>query len=379
MGNSSSGGGGTTTCGGTIQSNDYQCCSRNGSSCIGGVISIDGSKCVIPKSMSCPNPPPPPPPPPPPKQQAPPPPRQQAPPPPRPPPPPPPCSYTGWQNSGVCTASCGGGKITQYRNSTTNDCTGQQYQEQTVNCNTQSCPPPPCSYTYSDSACSGPCGPGKGTFTRTYRSTNNPCSGSAPPTEKKTCDMPTCPPAVYGGWTDSSPCTKTCGSGTKTQKRTCTDKGAGDCDPNQTSQTVPCNTQACPPAVYSAWKDSSTCNKTCGTGYKTQTRTCTDKGAGDCDPNQTIQTIPCNTKACPPAVYSAWKDSSTCDKTCGSGTKTQTRTCTDKGAGDCDPNLTNQTIPCNTQKCPPAAYSPWTDSSSCTKTCGSGTKTQTRT
>ena len=57
---------------------------------------------------------------------------------------------------------------------------------------------------------------------------------------------------VHGGfseWGEWSPCTLSCGSGTKETARTCTNpepEHGGDNCTGEFSQTVDCNTQSCP-------------------------------------------------------------------------------------------------------------------------------------
>ena len=53
---------------------------------------------------------------------------------------------------------------------------------------------------------------------------------------------------------------------------------------------------------WSTWEEYSNCTKTCGTGQKSRTRTCTDpapSGRGKNCVGSTSETIECNTNACP--------------------------------------------------------------------------------
>ena len=79
----------------------------------------------------------------------------------------------------------------------------------------------------------------------TYGCANGACKSAPPP------PPPSCSPtnATLSGWTDTSSCTKSCGGGTKTQSRSC--QGTVSCGGTNfctgpSSQTVSCNTQACP-------------------------------------------------------------------------------------------------------------------------------------
>jgi hypothetical protein len=80
-------------------------------------------------------------------------------------------------------------------------------------------------------------------------------------------------------------------------------------------------------------------------------------------------------------VVSDWGAYSACTKTCGGGTMTKTRTVITPAAngGTACPPLT-QTDPCNTQECPvDCEVSGWSDFSACSLPCGGGTQTRTRT
>ena len=65
--------------------------------------------------------------------------------------------------------------------------------------------------------------------------------------------------------------------------------------------------------------------------------------------------VPCNTQPCLPTncVLGPWTDSTSCSKLCNSGTKIQTRTTMTPAinGGTCGP--TSEEVPCNTQPCLP--------------------------
>ncbi|MDP3764068.1 MAG: hypothetical protein Q8Q95_00395 [bacterium] len=81
--------------------------------------------------------------------------------------------------------------------------------------------------------------------TCSYGCSGGSCNPAPPP------PPPSCSPtnATWSGWTDTSSCTQSCGGGTKTQSRTC--QGTASCGGTNycvgpSTQTVSCNTQACP-------------------------------------------------------------------------------------------------------------------------------------
>ena len=54
--------------------------------------------------------------------------------------------------------------------------------------------------------------------------------------------------------------------------------------------------------MWSAWGEYSTCTKTCGTGQKSRTRTCTNpapSGGGSTCPGSTSEMTDCNISSCP--------------------------------------------------------------------------------
>ena len=233
-------------------------------------------------------------------------------------------------------------------------------------------------------------------MTRTRTILSLPCNGGAncpPLSETVACNTHACPvPKVdckVSNWCSWSSCSKTCGGGSKTRSRSIVTypSGGGAACPalteSATCNTQPCQTQ-CKVSDWGAW---SSCSKSCGGGIKTHYRsviTAPCNGGASCPPLS--ESVPCNTQACPTPVnckVSDWCSWSSCSKTCGGGVKTQTRhilTQPSNGGAAC-PALT-QTVPCNTQSCPAprveCKVSDWSAWSKCSKTCGGGVKTQTR-
>lgn len=178
-------------------------------------------------------------------------------------------------------------------------------------------------------------------------STPSPSTSSSTPSKQ---DVP-----VSGGWSDwitSSECSTSCGEGTRTMVRTCTNPtpsiNGKDCIGESTKQEK-CNLKPCP--IWSEWQNVGTCSKLCGEGTVQQIRKCLNKELGaDCDVSQT-QVITCNSQSCPTPIWSEWRNVGTCSKLCGKGTVQQTRTCINKDIGaNCD-EFQKQQIECNTQDC----------------------------
>ncbi|KAL5020052.1 hypothetical protein ScPMuIL_002944 [Solemya velum] len=244
---------------------------------------------------------------------------------------------------------------------------------------------------WTPGSCSVTCGGGVRTNTRTC---TNPapqysgagCDGDDKQTE--TCDAGYCP--VDGKWSDWTPgsCSVTCGGGVKTNTRTCTNPapqyGGAECYGDD-KQTETCDAGYCP--VDGKWSDwiPGSCSVTCGSGVKTNTRTCTNPapqyGGAECDGDDK-QTETCDAGHCP--VDGKWSDwtPGSCSVTCRSGVRTNTRTCTNPapqyGGAECGGD-DKQTETCDAGYCPvDGDWSDWTPGN-CSVTCGSGVRTNTRT
>ena len=200
--------------------------------------------------------------------------------------------------------------------------------------------------------------------------------------------------SVNGGWGDYgdwSKCSKSCGGGTKTKSRTCSapapTNGGAECE-GDAEETEDCNTEPCP--VNGGWGDYgdwSKCSKSCGGGTKTKSRTCSapapTNGGAECE-GDAEETEDCNTEPCP--VNGGWGDYgdwSKCSKSCGGGTKTKSRTCSapapTNGGAECEGDA-KETEDCNTEPCPVnGGWGDYGDWSKCSKSCGGGTKTRSRT
>uniref|UniRef100_K1PWH9 Hemicentin-1 n=1 Tax=Magallana gigas TaxID=29159 RepID=K1PWH9_MAGGI len=169
----------------------------------------------------------------------------------------------------------------------------------------------------------GPCACAGGGGSRTRR---RMCDNPAPQYDGKNCagsDVETdttCSPsagcrlngnwALWGSWTS---CSVTCGSGTQSRTRTCTDpapaNGGSTCSGNSTASQA-CNTQNCPKdGNWNSWSIWSPCTKSCGSGVRARNRDCNNpvpsNGGKGCagDPSD-FQT--CNPTACPtvaPGTY----------------------------------------------------------------------------
>lgn len=104
-----------------------------------------------------------------------------------------------------------------------------------------------------------------------------------------------------------------------------------------------------------AWSEWGACSKpVCGGGKQTRTATIVKEPTPDgiqCP--ELTETRDCNTNACVDCKVSDWSAWGVCNRSCGGGTQSRTRTITQQpgpGGAACPSNLT-ETRPCNTQIC----------------------------
>jgi len=134
--------------------------------------------------------------------------------------------------------------------------------------------------------------------------------------------------------------------------------GLSEKDKIEINKRYNCQTSAID-GQWSAWGEYSTCTKTCGGGTQTRTRTCSNPapslGGSQC-PGLASESRDCNTDSCPVnGQWSAWGEYSACTKTCGGGLQTRTRTCTNpapSGGGSQCSGLASESKECMTSSCP---------------------------
>uniref|UniRef100_A0A4X2JXH3 Adhesion G protein-coupled receptor B2 n=1 Tax=Vombatus ursinus TaxID=29139 RepID=A0A4X2JXH3_VOMUR len=118
------------------------------------------------------------------------------------------------------------------------------------------------------------------------------------------------------------------------------------------------------------WSQWSVCSLTCGQGLQVRTRSCVSSPYGTLCSGPLRETRTCNnTDTCPvPGLWEEWGPWSLCSRTCGRGSRSRTRTC---------PEL--QTKLCNLAACPVEGqwleWGPW---SRCSVSCANGTQQRSR-
>nr|XP_058956147.1 mucin-like protein [Pocillopora verrucosa] len=140
-------------------------------------------------------------------------------------------------------------------------------------------------------------------------------------------------------------CSKSCGFGYQLRSRTCTNPapkyGGQTCYRlGRATEWRRCNAIFnCPvDGGYSSWGTWSMCSRSCGGGYQSRSRTCTNPapkyGGRTCYQQRRLGRATewrrCNTNVnCPvEGGYSSWGTWSMCSRSCGIGYQLRSRTCT---------------------------------------------------
>ncbi|XP_015775790.1 PREDICTED: mucin-like protein [Acropora digitifera] len=136
-------------------------------------------------------------------------------------------------------------------------------------------------------------------------------------------------------------------------------EGGSDCGGIGT-ESRPCNTKDCPVnGRWSAWSAWGDCSLTCGNGSQTRMRTCTNPppsaGGAACS-GISSQSQSCNTEQCPvDGGWSSWGTWGSCSKSCATGSQTRMRNCTNpppSNGGAACVGSSSQSQTCNNETCP---------------------------
>ncbi|CAD5118464.1 DgyrCDS7169 [Dimorphilus gyrociliatus] len=135
-----------------------------------------------------------------------------------------------------------------------------------------------------------------------------------------------------------------------------------------------------PTESWGTWGTWSSCTSTCGSGSRTATRTCL---TSTCSQGSSKRSETCNANSCPVnGGWSAWSDWGSCSVTCGAGTRGRTRQCNNpspsEGGSECS-GSGGDSEECTLRACPiNGGWSAWSNWGSCSVTCGAGTRGRTR-
>jgi hypothetical protein len=299
------------------------------------------------------------------------------------------CQMSDWEDWTRCSKTCGGGVQFRTRVMMKRAYFGGKCGQTKVarKCSHKACPIN-CKLTpWSPwSKCSKTCGTGVTGRTRSVlvlpSKTGAQCEQAS---EAKYCKAGPCPNhCEVGEWGKWSMCTKTCGTGFKLQSRKVTahPQYGGFACPALVAK-LQCNNQPCPRdckvSDFGAWGE---CSVTCGKGIKTRSRSVITKsqGGGRICPAKD-QTLSCNEGLCSRnCVVGAWGLWSDCSTTCGGGSQKRTRDVLMRSEHDgkkCP--VTKEAQSCNTNQCPVncklTAFSKW---GMCDRSCGGGMRKRTR-
>ncbi|XP_029187797.2 A disintegrin and metalloproteinase with thrombospondin motifs adt-1-like isoform X2 [Acropora millepora] len=308
--------------------------------------------------------------------------------------------WSEWGPFTSCTVLCGGGTRSRSRTCTNppaafggKECVGNSQDVQS--CNEFPCQIPGGLTSWGVwSVCSASCG--SGTKKRLRSCTNPPpANGGEDCIERReefqSCNEKPCP--VNGNWTLWglwNKCSKTCGGGTQGRSRTCTNPppahGGAQCT-GPSSESRLCNQNPCPvDGRWSLWKPWGPCSLTCAGGVQRRIRTCSNPppkyGGKNCEGNA-LQTQSCNRAPCPvDGNWAEWRPWRPCSVTCGGGLQDRTRACANPrpafGGANCE-GQSKEYRQCNRNPCPVnGRWTTWRSWGSCSKTCGRGLQSRTR-
>ncbi|XP_038056242.1 SCO-spondin-like [Patiria miniata] len=314
-------------------------------------------------------------------------------------------SWTQWSSWSECSVSCEGGMQSRQRTCAdpapahggaychgnwTEEDIGEQMEMEVKGCNFQMCPIDGGFTEWTEwPICPVSCG---GATIYRRRNCTNPvpkhggldCSGSNESHQICNGDVQ-CPiHGNWGRWLDWAPCSKLCENGTTSRIRLCNDPsplyGGDRCEGSMQEVTI-CNTHRCSVhGGYSLWTSWSQCTKSCGGGQTERTRDCTNPtpafGGNPCvGPN--IEKRLCAAFYCPvDGGFSSWGEWTPCPVTCGGAIINRTRACTNPsprhGGQPCQGPIESSTL-CAGTPCPvDGAWTPWSQWSQCSATCGDG-------
>lgn len=307
------------------------------------------------------------------------------------------CNVASWGDWSGCSKSCGGGKSTRTRLVLNHAAFGGQdcpATSESKDCNTDSCKGACVVGAWVCGVCSKTCGDGVVKPCRREIKVP-PADGHVCPALEKSIACGTIPCPVHctlSSFSDWTPCTKTCGGGTQARTRSvlsAAKHGGAACAAG--SETRACALASCPSdCTVSAW-DCFACPQSCGLGITKCVRSVTALAANGGKACPTTQmSRQCSSADCPvDCSITAWGSWSTCSKSCGIGSKTRTRTMTQASFGGktCEGQSVSQVAACATESCPvDCEVSAWGGCSACSNPqgtlfvpCGAGRKTCGRT
>nr|XP_039250047.1 uncharacterized protein LOC120327756 [Styela clava] len=187
------------------------------------------------------------------------------------------------------------------------------------------------------------------------------------------CNLGKCP--SWNEWSLWSECSQTCDEGVQNRNRQCVGdypEACGDLKGPESEQR-PCTKGICP--YWTQWTEWSSCDKTCGQGTRFRTRDC--RGDFDCSSlEEPLEVESCNLGVC--QFWYDWSQWSGCSVTCESnGIRQRTRRCGGDFPKLCDRDSFEETETCSVDnECP--RWTTWSEWSDCSATCDIGQRRRTQ-
>ncbi|XP_052236542.1 coadhesin-like isoform X2 [Dreissena polymorpha] len=224
----------------------------------------------------------------------------------------------------------------------------------------------------------------------TAKESFNVCSNItfAKDTCKETCELCDLVDGIWAPWSEWTDCSVSCGNGTHSRTRNCTDPAPANKGENCTgdpTEEMACERQACPmDGNWGTWNGWSECSKTCGVGLRFKDRTCShpapDQDGLFCQGEPRDYEV-CKNDTCEDGHWDLWSDWSECSTTCGLGQRSRHRNCSgtepEVFKTICFGDAREKDL-CNLTDCEDGLWREWSDWSSCSSTCGMGLKTRSR-
>ncbi|CAG5124423.1 unnamed protein product, partial [Candidula unifasciata] len=316
------------------------------------------------------------------------------------------CSVDGnwgsWQSWSQCSVTCGRGIMERRRrcdspppDANGQPCPGRDYER-------KSCENTPCLICVDGnwgswqtwSSCSVTCD--KGTRER-RRSCDNPspneCGRKCLGRESETidCDTGTDFDGNWGSWQPWSPCSVSCGSGTRERRRSCDSPSANECGRKCLGREFETNTcvtgiDCCVNGNWGPWQSWSSCSVTCDQGTIERRRSCDNPSPNECGQTcfgREFETNVCGTgtecpEKCVDGNWGSWQPWSPCSVSCGSGTRERRRSCDSPSPSECGKTCFGREFEINTcetgrectEECINGNWGSWSSWSACPVSCG---------